>query len=372
MCLSKKIATVSAVESDRLSSLPDDILHSILHGLPLKDLVRTSSVSHRFEKMWVNALATSPVLDFTDRDFVSDQTPEQAAATVERCLKRHAETGAPLRVLRVALDAGLRGVTAFGQGVAGWVASAVARGAREVEVKRAGAAAQLEVEAGNDEVLFVELPRDLFAARNALVRLALDRTSLRPAPGHVAGLAGLLSLSLSHTDFSDDDARVVLPGCRSLESLSLRRCHLLTSVRIVGDRLRSLEIVNCLAVRELRVTAPALESFAFHGDIVYTSDDEDDDLVPATDLGATPLLRDAYLSHIGFGGIFNEEYDHAYYNFIRCVAHARTLTICSNGLLVPLTLFFFPQCPFLNSCSYVVYLSTVFTCLPADACTVWA
>ncbi|KAK3163537.1 hypothetical protein QOZ80_1AG0004980 [Eleusine coracana subsp. coracana] len=330
-----------AMEGDRLSGLPDDILHSILHGLPLKDVVRTSGVSRRFEKTWLNALAASPVLDFTDRDFVrgSDQTATRAARTVERCLARHAELGAPLHVLRVALDgSSLDGVTAFAQDVTRWVVSSVARGAREVEVNltpRGNSAAQLEVEDDNG-MLFLELPGNLFMGRNSLVRLALDRFSLRAVPPHAAGLTGLHSLSLSHADVTDEGVQTVLSSCHSLELLSLRRCHLLTSARIIGDKLRSLEIVSCLAVRELRVTAPSLESFAFHGDIVYVRDEDVGGFVPATinNLGATPLLRDAYLSHIGFGDVWNHDQNYAYSNFIRCVAHARTLTVCSDGLLM--------------------------------------
>ncbi|KAK3159967.1 hypothetical protein QOZ80_1BG0053490 [Eleusine coracana subsp. coracana] len=336
-----------AMEGDRLSSLPDDILHSILHGLPLKDMVRTSGVSRRFEKTWLNALAASPILDFTDRDFVSgrDQTATRAARTVERCLARHAELGAPLHVLRVALDGSSLDdvVTAFAQDITWWVVSSVARGAREVEVNLTPcgeSASQLEVDEADDNeiMLFLELPGNLFMARNSLVRLALDRFSLRAVPPDAAGLTGLHSLSLSHADVTDEGVQTVLSSCHSLEFLRLQRCHLLASVRIIGDKLRSLEIVSCLAMRELRVTAPSLESFAFHGDIiVYVRDEDVGGFVPAAtnnNLGATPLLRDAYLSHIGFGDVWNHDQNDAYSNFILSMAVARTLTVCSDGLLM--------------------------------------
>jgi hypothetical protein len=319
-------------DEDRLSRLPDEILYCIYHGLQLKDAVRTSRVSTRYKTTWLEALAASAVLDFTDRDVVggSGQTPARAAATVTRCLMRHEEHGGPLHMLRVALN----GVTAFiANDVVGWVADAVARGAREVAVdltppvQCGGAAAQMD--AGN-EMLFLELPDGLFAVTNSLERLALDQFSLRAVPPDAAGLR---SLYLSHADVTDEGVETVLSGCHSLAFLSLRRCHLLESVRIVGDRLRGLEIVSCLAVEDLRVTAPALESFAFHGEIVHR-----------TDLGATPLLRDVYLSHVGYGEfIYDGDYS-AYSNLIRRVAHARSLTMCSVGLTVLASELFFYQC----------------------------
>ena len=66
---------------DRLSSLPDDLLHSILRDLPLKHAARTSALSRRWVPQWIRALADSRVLDFTDRDFARGQRPRWVAAS---------------------------------------------------------------------------------------------------------------------------------------------------------------------------------------------------------------------------------------------------------------------------------------------------
>ena len=59
----------------------------------------------------------------------------RAAATVGRCLRLHAERGAPLDALRVVLVSPPGpGAVAFARDVIGWIAAAVARGAREVNV----------------------------------------------------------------------------------------------------------------------------------------------------------------------------------------------------------------------------------------------
>ncbi|KAK8452082.1 hypothetical protein SEVIR_5G054901v4 [Setaria viridis] len=223
----KRRAMAAAAAEDRLSGLPDDLLHSILRGLPLKQAARTSALSRRWARQWLHALASSAVIDLTDRDFARGQPPARAAATVSRCLTLHAEYGAPLHVFGVALGSG-RDAGAFGRDVAGWVAAAVARGARDVEVDLTR---RQEDPADNDHgcsAFVVELPGDLFLARNSLERLAL----------------GLRSLSLSDADVTDQAVQAMVSSCGALELLSLRRCRHLTSVRIAGEKLRVLEIVG--------------------------------------------------------------------------------------------------------------------------------
>uniref|UniRef100_K3XGR8 F-box domain-containing protein n=1 Tax=Setaria italica TaxID=4555 RepID=K3XGR8_SETIT len=284
-----------ATEEDRLSSLPDDLLHSILRDLPLKQAARTSALSRRWAPQWLRALAASPVIDLTDRDFARGQTPARAAATVGRCLRLHAEHGAPLDAFRVAL------VSPSPSGLVG-----------------DGSA----------------LGRDVVGC--SLERLALDGFSLRAVRLPAAGLAGLRSLSLAHADVTDEAVRGVLTGCRALESLTLRSCPLLTSVTIGSERLRVLELLGCRALRDLRVAAPALESFAFHGRVYFS---EADDYAVPIELGddttmTMPALRDARMCHLGFGEYEDPNAQDFEYPFLYHVAHARVLTLCSIGLLL--------------------------------------
>nr|CAB3476770.1 unnamed protein product [Digitaria exilis] len=319
-------------EEDRLGGLPDDLLHTILRGLPLKQAARTSALSRRWARRWLRALASSPAIDFTtDRDFALRQPPARAAATVSRCLSLHASHGAPLHAFRVALSFD---ADAIAGDVVGWVAAAVARGAMDVEVdlltpqkKKQG---QGDVHASS--ALFLELPGDVFMAKNSLERLALGGFSLRAVSPSAAGLAGLRSLSLSHADVTDEAVEAMVSSCVALEFLSLKGCNHLTSVRIAGEKLRVMELVGCLAVRKLQVAAPALESFAFHGELVCFS--EDDEAADAIDFGATPALRDAYLFHLGFGDYDDYRHDFAYPDFLECFEHATILTLCSVGLML--------------------------------------
>ncbi|WVZ71629.1 hypothetical protein U9M48_020196 [Paspalum notatum var. saurae] len=336
-------------QKDRLSCLPDDLLHAILRGLPLKQAVRTGALSRLYESQWLRALADSPVLNLTDdRGFARGQPPALSAATVDRCLRLHAELGTPLEVFRVAL---VCPSGPGGQDVIGWVAAALRRGAREVEVDLAPPLLppppeeeeeeeeqeddkeEEDPHAGHEALL--ELPADLFEARNSLERLALGRFSLGAVPLPAAGLAGLRSLSLSHVDVTDEALRRLVANCRALEVLSLRRCSRLAKVSVASETLRVLELVGCRGMEELRVAAPALESFALHCHVFVPDPDRpwDYGCPPVeVELLGPPALRDAYLSHIGCDHCLDWQHVALYPSLCLDVVLARILTICSVGL----------------------------------------
>jgi hypothetical protein len=168
-----------------------------------------------------------------------------------------------------------------GQDVIGWIAAGLRRGVRAVEVDLAPPLPEEEEEEGEEEedphagheAPLLELPADLFQARNSLERLALGRFSLRAIPLPAVGLAGLRSLSLSHVDVTDEALRGLVANCPALERLSLKRCSRLTMVSVASETLRVLELMGCQALKQLCVDAPALESFALHCNVFVTNRD---------------------------------------------------------------------------------------------------
>ncbi|CAD6232196.1 unnamed protein product [Miscanthus lutarioriparius] len=324
------------MEEEDSSGLPRDLLHSILREL-LKHAVQRSAFLRRGRQTW-----PPPGLDFTDRDLACASTASlAAAATMRRCLELHAEHGATGRVPCGAHVAARGRATAFRSMRGGW-----RRGARRVEVNRhrhrTRGRSSVEANPGSGPLAcglrrtdsddgsaeFVELPGDLFVARNSLARLALGGFSLGAVPAAPGGLAGLRSLSLSHVDLAGEAVRDVVSSCRALEHLRLsssgswRECE---SIRIASETLRVLEIVGCIDVKQVRVTAPALESIAFHDDDFFWEDaddvvfDFDDDM---------PALRDVYLSRIRFAHDSDEtEFD----SLLSDVEHAPVWTLSCDG-----------------------------------------
>jgi hypothetical protein len=103
-------------------------------------------------------------------------------------------------------------------------------------------------------------------------------------------------------------------------------------------RLRVLELADCLAVRELRVAAPALESLTFYGRVLDGGDDDGwlrrprrlrrrRHAGPAGRVPVAPRLRLQRRPKLRGLPLLVQHYN--------AVAHARILTTCSVGLLVP-------------------------------------
>jgi hypothetical protein len=68
-------------EVNRLRGLPNEILYTILHVLLQKDVVYTKHISTLYKAMWIEVLAASTVIDFTNRDFGDDNDQMLAWAT---------------------------------------------------------------------------------------------------------------------------------------------------------------------------------------------------------------------------------------------------------------------------------------------------
>ncbi|KAJ0875454.1 putative F-box domain, leucine-rich repeat domain superfamily, F-box-like domain superfamily [Helianthus annuus] len=70
------------VEGDRLSSLPDDLIHKILSFVTIKRAVETSVLSPRWRYIWTSM----PYLNFSTEDFQSFWYPSKFSTFVERVL----------------------------------------------------------------------------------------------------------------------------------------------------------------------------------------------------------------------------------------------------------------------------------------------
>jgi hypothetical protein len=71
---------------DQLSGLPNKILYSIFHVLPVKDVVCINCISTLYKMMWLEVLVASPILDFTNRDIVGDSDQTIVRATTMVCV----------------------------------------------------------------------------------------------------------------------------------------------------------------------------------------------------------------------------------------------------------------------------------------------
>nr|XP_051220532.1 MEIOTIC F-BOX protein MOF-like [Lolium perenne] len=70
------VPAASRAGRDRLSELPDCLLHSVLSSLRSRQVVQSSLLSRRWRHLWRSV----PCLDVDQRDFLSDEPEPEASA----------------------------------------------------------------------------------------------------------------------------------------------------------------------------------------------------------------------------------------------------------------------------------------------------
>ncbi|PKI38057.1 hypothetical protein CRG98_041526 [Punica granatum] len=242
------MAANEGVMSDWLSSLPDEVLHRILSMLPLKDAVRTSVLSKRWERLWesvttmsVNETRFSHRLQFMD--------------FVDRALLLR--DSSPLEKFSMLCSVG-HDVARINQ----WIDLVADCGVQELSL--------LFTKVQRQHVL----PRGLFESEK-LVKLLLQTKCILRAPPSV-NLPCLKDMTLSFLIFEDEESTRKLFSLPTLEKLCLYRCNWthLQAVSISAPKLQKLSIhegeYHERYDRRGRVVidAPCLKSFSYRGKFI--------------------------------------------------------------------------------------------------------
>ncbi|XP_059450893.1 putative F-box/FBD/LRR-repeat protein At4g03220 [Corylus avellana] len=223
----KKLLLKEAVEDkeDRLSNLPDGILHHILSLLPVKSIAKTSVLSTRWNYLW----ATVPCLDFSEFS-MKEKRRERKREAMELIIKtvlaaRHANFN--IKVFRFK---GQLGVTCLGD----WIQQLVRHSVEELE---------LDV---------------VFGGRFNLPPCLFDCDSLKS-----------LTLKTHHLNswfqFCSYDFTRTGRGLRSLQTLILKHVRFIynTSAALFSassfPALKRLTLNNCIEINRLNIGCPELE-----------------------------------------------------------------------------------------------------------------
>jgi hypothetical protein len=283
----RKLLLKEAVEDkeDRISNLPDGILHHILSFLPVKSIAQASVLSTRWKYLW----ATLPCLDFSELNMKEDGHERKRKATeliIKKVLARH-HTNFNIKVFRFK---GHLGLTCLRDCI------------RQLALH---SVVELEL----DLCLYDDfgLPRCIFDC-DSLTNLTLKahwhysltcgrNSCLKLWSYNVTGTTGLRSLqalTLKSVHFMDSDSTALFTGSSFpvLKRLTLNRCRgLMTThglsigcpqledLRIegtmiigldisAGERLKNLLVQHSFSSRKnienwLKIYAPKLESFCW-------------------------------------------------------------------------------------------------------------
>ncbi|XP_038982185.1 F-box/FBD/LRR-repeat protein At1g13570-like [Phoenix dactylifera] len=271
-----------------MSNLPDPILQS-------------------FQSLWISATN----IDFGP-ELASSRTPEEFVATINHVLQNH--RGKKLNRFRLFFCP----FDMFLPDIENWIAFAVSKGVEELE---------LDLSMGYDPSTGeftngghpLKLPEFLFKCKS-LTNLRLSHCDFCPPPDF-RGLNGLQSLSLSYVSITDDMLHFMVANCPLLDSLSLKSCLNLKSIKVSGQdiQIQRLTVTGCWNAWEMEICAPRLRSFVYYGEHIFGDSSPN-----------VPSLEDAFISSIDME---SSEPEHDYIKLLSDLSHVKILTVCTATLM---------------------------------------
>ncbi|KAL5568632.1 hypothetical protein UlMin_025207 [Ulmus minor] len=236
----------STIPVDRISKLPDPVIHHILSFLPTVDVVRLSILAKRWRRIWYSI----PSLSFSDSDFsINDR--KLFYKFVDECLRIRKTS---MRFISDSVVTSFKlDIRYYGGSVRfdKWLSFAVKSKIQELELK-------MKPKCTN--FAYCCLPGDVLKA-SSLVDVKL--TCLKLEASFAISLPSLKSLSLASVELSDKVLHDVLLGCPSLEKLVLKECFDFVNLQISSSSLLFLEIISFEKCRRIQVEAINLQSFLY-------------------------------------------------------------------------------------------------------------
>ncbi|XP_078152729.1 F-box protein At5g03100-like [Carex rostrata] len=239
---------------DRISRLPDHLLHHILSFLPPKQGGCTSILSHRWRHVW---LSTQGLKFYTDE--FANFGPNKFISYVNAALPYRSKQD--LQVFKTFLmndsPTNLAASTS-------WITHALKSDVRVLHII-------IQVKNYGENVI---LPRPMLTTQSLEELGLFCFPNLRIITPNVISLSQLKTLSLQQMDINSAFMEKIISGCQRLENLNLHYCWLRCS-GISSRMLRNLFMENC-GIQNLRenkfyICTPNLENLHFNQKYVVFS-----------------------------------------------------------------------------------------------------
>ncbi|KAL1362900.1 putative F-box/FBD/LRR-repeat protein At4g03220 [Arachis hypogaea] len=347
---------------DRISDLPDAILHRILFLLPIKCIAQMSVLSKRWRFLWT----TFPDLDFTTISPFTISPPTTKNRYKFSTVNRHSassrkpdfitqvfsirEKNSDIRVLC------FRARLSFSR-LNNLIRSAIRHNVKELDV-------EVATEVVTDD--YFNFPRCVIGSQSLKVLKLKSGFRLPPSSIMRDGFQSLQTLSLSlvilyNQPFLSDlfsessfpllknlhldmcfGLKYLRVGCKALEDFSLQKCFQLQGLDISCAKLENLKVASCFdAYSEkswVRISAPKLQNLVWHynavTDISMFEDHYHQNHHQSSSNSFSLFCGDA---SVGFF-ILNEDVSigklQSVNNFLSGLSHARSLTLESQTIEV--------------------------------------
>lgn len=250
---------------DYISSMPDDVLVSILCQLPLKDAVCTSSLSSRWRYLWTNVTG----LDFDADDKLNKIAAEPRSRSserskyinwVNRVVRQHgAQHGdITLGTFRICFDLDKSSKVAIDK----WLKFGMTKMAQKIELDLLENGETLRHPSRNYTFPYKSLSKIMVSSLRGSCP-SNQGLSLGP----IMGLKILKIISLKSVNVNDEALQFLLSNCPVLEYFSIHGSGELVDVKITGKSLalQCFEIVFCSGIKSIEIYDVNLAAFTYLG-----------------------------------------------------------------------------------------------------------
>ncbi|KAL5573508.1 hypothetical protein UlMin_023105 [Ulmus minor] len=242
---------------DRISELPDHVIHRILSFVPTIEVVRMSLVS----KHWKRLCYSVPVLHICEFDNERKMGLRKFVMFFGDCLDRLLRGKfdvTSVAVSRLKLD--MYGSTTLAVNIDSWFDSVAQANLKELDIF-------IRSKTGPDKIF--NLPHCILSMKSLTL---LQLCGMRLEGAESVNLPSLKSLSLDNAQLDDQFLHNLLTGCCSLEKLFLKKCFGFAKPKVLNSSLKSLEILNgCGPCAIFQVGAKNIQSFIFDGGPSYSN-----------------------------------------------------------------------------------------------------
>ncbi|XP_019450499.1 PREDICTED: putative F-box/FBD/LRR-repeat protein At4g03220 isoform X2 [Lupinus angustifolius] len=318
---------------DRISDLPDDVLHQILFLVPIKCVAQMSVLSKRWKLLW----STFPDLDFTTLnpfDISSKNlkfsTPMDFITQVLSVRDKHSD----IRVLC------FRGGLGFSR-LNSLFRSAIKHNVRELDI---------EVTTSVTKDDYFNFPRCVIGSESLRVLKLKSGFRLPPSSIMRDGFQSLHTLSLSLvilynqpylSDLFSESSFPLLKnlhldmcfglkylhvGCRGLKDLSLDKCFQLHGLDISCAKLEKMRVTSSFDAYSkkswVRINAPKLEHLFWQHNAVSDT----------TVFEQSNFLREAYVGFFAMKGAIGMDKVHSVNSFLSGLSHAGSMVLESQTI----------------------------------------
>ncbi|KAM0929946.1 hypothetical protein ACQ4PT_001305 [Festuca glaucescens] len=266
---------------DRLSALPDEMLHCILSHLSSDKAGRTSSLSRR----WHHVHSGVPVVDLVDPKSGRNkyELPDHNCRTryeAKVCFDQKVTgailckaAGTPIRTFRLDAFSPPRGL------LDQWIIIVSSGVVEEIDIKLRywefsgrrlcpfGSSHNASADFDKcDNKRYVKTQHHLFGCP-ALRRLRLTNWTLDLPPPLGAVMSSLETLCLARIMDPKDQLQQLLANCPRLTDLTLQECPSLKKITVTSAHLRSFAMICCHNATRVKLTSSCLQSLHYQGDL---------------------------------------------------------------------------------------------------------